>query len=384
MDNALYDLVAGAGLENILMPKKKFIAEHKNLIKLLRKYDKKPLLKEAKEQEAELKKVVGKGMSDYSKKHRAKLADFARLSPEEQKKRVAEGEKGRQRVIQEIEDKKRKVEEYNAEMKRRKNSPFAPVMEGLTKLGDIAADMGSAVGMPSIVSDVYKKFAPPGSKYHSGAGKAKKWIQKVVQDMKKGAFTKQALRHHMTPKEFAEEVLTHPDKYTLTTRRRALFVKNVGLRGKGDEGDDDELAELFAQKVAVAEAPTSGRESRMEKPIAKKAVAKKAVVIKEDKPKKGTKRRLSTIEEVEEEKEGKGYSDVAKGVMKASVEKRMEDEAYKFAFNQLKDDDEAGEEDWNEAVKYIYEELMSDDEIKRLGKDRLMKIIRKAWRDYFG
>jgi hypothetical protein len=205
--------------------------------------------------------------------------------------------------------------------------------------------------------------------------------------MKKGAFTKQALRHQMTPKEFAEEVLAHPDKFTLTTRRRALFVKNVGLRGKGDEGDDDELAELFAQKIAVAETPTSGRESRMEKPIAKKATKAPPKIVappQEDKPKKGTKRRLSPIEEVEEEKEGKGYSDLAKDVMKANVRKKMKDAAYKFAYNELKEDDEAGEEDWNEAVKYIYQELMSDNEIKRLGGDTLKRVIGKAWKDYFG
>lgn len=58
---------------------------------------------------------------------------------------------------------------------------------------------------------------------------SEKWIQKVVQNpkFKKGAFTEQAKRHSMTTKEFMEEVLRNPDKYDITTRRRAIFMKNI-------------------------------------------------------------------------------------------------------------------------------------------------------------
>jgi hypothetical protein len=66
-----------------------------------------------------------------------------------------------------------------------------------------------------------------------GKGK-KKWIQKAVKGMKKGAFTKQALRADHTPAEYAEMVLRAPEKHTVTTRRRAQFVKNV--KGKGRRG----------------------------------------------------------------------------------------------------------------------------------------------------
>lgn len=61
---------------------------------------------------------------------------------------------------------------------------------------------------------------------------AKKWIQEVVSTMKKGAFTKAALRHGETPEEYATDVLKHPKKHTLKTRRRAQFLKNI-LKRKG-------------------------------------------------------------------------------------------------------------------------------------------------------
>ena len=373
----------------------------------------------------------GKGMSEAAKKHRAKLAAFARLSPEEQAKKRAEGEAGRQRIIGEIEDKQRKVDEWNAEMRRRRDSPFAPIVSGLTKLGDIAADMGSAVGMPSIVSDVYKTFAPPGSKYYDGQGRPVKWIQQVVKDMKKGAFTKQALRHKMTPQEFAKEVLANPKKYTLTTRRRAMFVKNVSMKGRGmcggaiskdeakvlmdklemiededmsdderwdivnevleklikelpdnqdlmaaaetirkrkrnvfppknvlmkvlegvygkiygsgDEGEDDELARIFADSMSLgAPKEMAGRESRMEKPVAKPAPKKpvaKPVASKElPKPKKGVKRgRLSPIaEEGEAEGKGKQGKDVSPLAKYTTAKRTLKDK--KASLNESLDD----------------------------------------------
>ena len=57
------------------------------------------------------------------------------------------------------------------------------------------------------------------------------WIQDAVGQMKKkgtiGAFTKQAKREGLTPIEFAKKVLKNPKGYTLKTRRRANFVRNV-------------------------------------------------------------------------------------------------------------------------------------------------------------
>lgn len=65
---------------------------------------------------------------------------------------------------------------------------------------------------------------------HKMAGKrktTKKWIQDVVSHMKEGAFTKQARSHGETPMEYAQDVLKHPKKHTLKTRRRAQFLKNI-------------------------------------------------------------------------------------------------------------------------------------------------------------
>jgi hypothetical protein len=57
------------------------------------------------------------------------------------------------------------------------------------------------------------------------------WIQDAVGQMEKkgtiGAFTRQAKREGLSPIDFAKKVLKNPKGYTLKTRRRATFVKNV-------------------------------------------------------------------------------------------------------------------------------------------------------------
>jgi len=65
--------------------------------------------------------------------------------------------------------------------------------------------------------------------YMANAGRRRKdkFIQRVVAKMDKGAFTKQALRHHETPEQYADDVLKHPKRHTLKTRRRAQFLKNI-------------------------------------------------------------------------------------------------------------------------------------------------------------
>jgi len=61
---------------------------------------------------------------------------------------------------------------------------------------------------------------------------SKKWIQKAVAKMDKGAFTKQALRMGETPVAYEMEVLANPKKHTLKTRRRAQFMKNIARSRK--------------------------------------------------------------------------------------------------------------------------------------------------------
>jgi hypothetical protein len=61
-----------------------------------------------------------------------------------------------------------------------------------------------------------------------------KWIQEAVANMKQGAFTKQASKKHLSPEKMADEVLKHPKKYQLKTRRRAQFLKNIRTRKRKD------------------------------------------------------------------------------------------------------------------------------------------------------
>jgi hypothetical protein len=90
-----------------------------------------------------------------------------------------------------------------------------------------------------------------------GQGKPKKWIQGVVASMKKGAFTKQAKKAGMTPEQFADEVLGHSDKYSLTTRRRAQFLKNI--RRGGMEAD---VEAAYAPGAGAAAAAAPARKKR--------------------------------------------------------------------------------------------------------------------------
>lgn len=61
----------------------------------------------------------------------------------------------------------KKAKEWNDEMRRRRESGFAPIVDALTKVGDFAVGtVGNVIGVPGIVGEVYKAFAPPGSKYY--------------------------------------------------------------------------------------------------------------------------------------------------------------------------------------------------------------------------
>jgi len=115
---------------------------------------------------------------------------------------------------------------------------FRPLVEGLTKVADMAVD--NVPGISSIAKEAYKTFAPPGSQYYKpgtvaekavGAvmGQGKNWIQDVK--LKEGSFTRQAKEHKMKPVEFASYVLEHPEKFHMKTQRRAQFLKNI--HGKG-------------------------------------------------------------------------------------------------------------------------------------------------------
>lgn len=105
-------------------------------------------------------------------------------------------------------------------------------MSGMAMAGGLGTGRYEGEGRIVGGSKEREAHAPVASK--TDKGKPEKWIQKVVGEkgFKEGAFTKQALKHNMTPKEFAEEVISNPDKYTKTTFHRAMFVKNVA-KGAG-------------------------------------------------------------------------------------------------------------------------------------------------------
>jgi len=60
--------------------------------------------------------------------------------------------------------------------------------------------------------------------------KSRLWIQKAVR--RPGAFTAQAKRAKMSVQGFAREVIAHPSKYTLRTRRRALLAQRFAKMGR--------------------------------------------------------------------------------------------------------------------------------------------------------
>ena len=64
---------------------------------------------------------------------------------------------------------------------------------------------------------------------HSNPGNPGKWIQSVVESpsFKKGAFTAQAKKAGVSTMEFKDQVLSNPDKYSVTTVRRARFLENI-------------------------------------------------------------------------------------------------------------------------------------------------------------
>ena len=74
------------------------------------------------------------------------------------------------------------------------------------------------------------------SKYKKGG-----WIQEATKEMEEdgteGAFTKQAKRAGMSTTAFAKKVLKNPKKFTETTRKRALFMKNTNPK-KFDVGGE--------------------------------------------------------------------------------------------------------------------------------------------------
>jgi hypothetical protein len=82
MDPKLLDMLKGAGVGDIVMPRKQFIKEHKNLLKVLKSGDEELLAKEYADQMSEMKRYIKGGESrkqkdarmDYTAKMLLKIA----------------------------------------------------------------------------------------------------------------------------------------------------------------------------------------------------------------------------------------------------------------------------------------------------------------------
>jgi hypothetical protein len=114
----------------------------------------------------------GKGISPAFQRHIAKLRAYSNLSPEEKAKQDIINKADTERIMRDVEARKAKFAErdaWNAEMKRRRESPIGKLVDGLVKVGDFGADVLSNVpGVGSEVADLYKSFALSGSKFRGG------------------------------------------------------------------------------------------------------------------------------------------------------------------------------------------------------------------------
>jgi hypothetical protein len=121
-----------------------------------------------------IKPLTGGRISAYTERRLAQMKEYGKLSPEKK----AEADKAAQAEIERryasAAERKQTLEErdaYNAEMKRRRESGFAPIVDALVKAGDIGVKyIAPVVGVPKVVTEAYKAFAPRGSEFYSGSG----------------------------------------------------------------------------------------------------------------------------------------------------------------------------------------------------------------------
>lgn len=90
------ELMRGAGLGDVLIPKKEFVKEHERLVKLLNQSDIPALRKEAKDQQAELKKEGGSGKSNFIARMMAE-AKYKHRDPSEKDKPYDQTKTGKYR-----------------------------------------------------------------------------------------------------------------------------------------------------------------------------------------------------------------------------------------------------------------------------------------------
>jgi hypothetical protein len=141
-------------------------------------------------QPAWLRRVSGGQISEGFKRHMEKRRAYANLSPADKAKADVAIAADRERIMTDVAARKAKFEErdaWNAEQRRKRDSPMGQFMSGLVKAGDFAADALSFVpGVGRVVSEAYKAFAPPGSAY-AGSGRKKRVFTKKLPKLSGGA-----------------------------------------------------------------------------------------------------------------------------------------------------------------------------------------------------
>lgn len=114
--------------------------------------------------------------------------DLGYLTPEKRKEYNEYAEKWmeeRNKIFEETNPmtvRNKRAKEWNDEMRRRRESPLGKFMTGLQKVGDFLVDnVAPIVGVPKIVTDIYKAVPPPESKYYKGSGKMDKFHKQLAE-----------------------------------------------------------------------------------------------------------------------------------------------------------------------------------------------------------
>jgi hypothetical protein len=103
-----------------------------------------------------------------------------KIQTEFQQKKAREAEEAKTRYFRETsagqqEVFTRRYQQYLAE--HPEMVAFQKIVDGLIKVGDAIIPVAGAVGMPSFLIDIYKKFAPPGSKFYTKGALEDKLMQ---------------------------------------------------------------------------------------------------------------------------------------------------------------------------------------------------------------
>ncbi len=114
----------------------------------------------------------------FAQSREEKAAQASQYYAEKFPERVAEGKRMAAEHTVQMEKDYQEREGLRAEQQE-KERIFRPIMNGLTSIGDFGAEYAKYVGVPDAVTNAYKAFAPPGSKFHTEDSFATKAVRAV-------------------------------------------------------------------------------------------------------------------------------------------------------------------------------------------------------------